>query len=88
MSIRRRQGDLDSKDSLREAFKNAYAVYAVTNYWESMSADKEIQQGKNVVDVAKVTMTAPFLDPIDREGNEADVLRRKVVFSISSSARC
>ncbi|KAI9748552.1 MAG: hypothetical protein M1815_003149 [Lichina confinis] len=47
------KGDLDSKDSLREAFKNAYAVYAVTNYWESMSADKEIQQGKNVVDVAK-----------------------------------
>ena len=85
-SIRHRQGDLDSKDSLREAFKDAYAAYAVTNYWESMSADKEVQQGKNVVDAAKVTMKTPPRDSAGRERNEADVPHRRVVFSISSSA--
>ncbi|KAI9794179.1 MAG: hypothetical protein M1816_006104 [Peltula sp. TS41687] len=46
-------GDLNSKDSLREAFKGAYAVYAVTNYWEKEDAELEIQQGRNVADVAK-----------------------------------
>ncbi len=28
-------------------------MYAVTNFWEKMSADVEIQQGKNIADVAK-----------------------------------
>jgi uncharacterized protein YbjT (DUF2867 family) len=45
---------LHSKDSLREAFKGAYAVYAVTNYWEKQDPDAEEEQGRNVVDVAKV----------------------------------
>jgi uncharacterized protein YbjT (DUF2867 family) len=45
---------LDSKDSLRDAFKGAYAVYAVTNYWEKVDGDAEEQQGRNVADAAKV----------------------------------
>ncbi|KAI9884694.1 MAG: hypothetical protein M1823_003512 [Watsoniomyces obsoletus] len=47
------RGDLNSKDSLRAAFKDAYAVFAMTNYWEKQNKDLEIQQGKNVADVAK-----------------------------------
>jgi len=36
------------------ALKDAYAVFAVTNFFESFSKEREIQQGKNVADVAKV----------------------------------
>ncbi|KAK9317065.1 hypothetical protein V1524DRAFT_375558 [Lipomyces starkeyi] len=46
-------GDTDDKDSLRSALKGAYAVFVVTNFWEKMNADAEIQQGKNVADIAK-----------------------------------
>ncbi|KAI9842054.1 MAG: hypothetical protein M1838_003279 [Thelocarpon superellum] len=45
--------DLDSKDSLLAAFKDAYAVFAVTNYWEKMDAKLEERQGRNVADVCK-----------------------------------
>lgn len=50
------QADLNSKDSVTEALKGAYAVYAVTNFWETGSADTEIQQGKNIADAAKVCL--------------------------------
>jgi uncharacterized protein YbjT (DUF2867 family) len=46
--------DMSDKDSLSKAMTGAYAVYSVTNYWESMSAEVEVTQGKNVADVAKV----------------------------------
>jgi len=35
--------------------KGAYAVFAVTNFWESRSADVEVQQGKAMADAAKVS---------------------------------
>ncbi|DAA75428.1 TPA_exp: putative NmrA family transcriptional regulator [Trichophyton benhamiae CBS 112371] len=47
------KADLNSKESLIEAFKGAYAVYAVTNFWETGSAETEIRQGKNIADAAK-----------------------------------
>ncbi|KAM5441677.1 hypothetical protein MferCBS31731_003358 [Microsporum ferrugineum] len=47
------KADLNSKDSVTEALKGAYAVYAVTNFWETGSAETEIQQGKNIADAAK-----------------------------------
>jgi hypothetical protein len=34
--------------------KDAYAVFAVTNYWESRSAEVEMTQGKAMADAAKV----------------------------------
>jgi hypothetical protein len=39
---------------LKGALKDAYAVYAVTNYWETRSADVEMKQGKAMADAAKV----------------------------------
>ncbi|MCJ1258052.1 hypothetical protein MMC24_005881 [Lignoscripta atroalba] len=45
--------DLEDKSSLRAALKGAYAVFAVTNFWEKMSAEVEFQQGKNIADVSK-----------------------------------
>ncbi|CAI7614404.1 unnamed protein product [Penicillium discolor] len=45
--------NLDSVDSLTAALKGSHTVFLVTNYWETMNADVEYSQGKNVTDVAK-----------------------------------
>lgn len=45
--------NFEDKESLRAALKGAYAVFAVTNFWENPKADVEIQQGKNIADVSK-----------------------------------
>ncbi|KAE9364578.1 NAD(P)-binding protein [Stipitochalara longipes BDJ] len=47
------KADLNDKTSLAHALKGAYAVFAVTNWHEIMNKEREIQQGKNVADVAK-----------------------------------
>ncbi|KAE8137820.1 hypothetical protein BDV38DRAFT_282749 [Aspergillus pseudotamarii] len=46
-------GDLNDKESLRPVIKGAYGVFAVTNFWEIFSAEKEVQQGKNTAEVCK-----------------------------------
>jgi uncharacterized protein YbjT (DUF2867 family) len=46
-------GDLDDVESLKKAFAGAHGVYAVTNFWEHFSGEKEKQQAKNVADAAK-----------------------------------
>jgi len=45
--------DLDDVESLKKAFAGAYGVYAVTNFWEHFSAEKEKSQAKNVAEAAK-----------------------------------
>ena len=45
--------DLDDVESLKKAFAGAYGVYAVTNFWEHFSGDKEIAQAKNIAEAAK-----------------------------------
>jgi uncharacterized protein YbjT (DUF2867 family) len=47
------KGDLDDVESLKKAFAGAHGVYAVTNFWEHFSGDKEQAQAKNVADAAK-----------------------------------
>lgn len=37
--------------------KGAYAVFSVTDFQELMSKERELQQGKNVADIAKVQLT-------------------------------
>ncbi|KAK0737982.1 hypothetical protein B0T18DRAFT_334671 [Schizothecium vesticola] len=44
--------DMNTPSTLREAMTGAYAVYAVTNYWESKDAAVEIRQGKALADAA------------------------------------
>jgi hypothetical protein len=44
---------LDNKASVEKAIEGAYGVFAVTNFWEKVSAEIEIQQGKNVADACK-----------------------------------
>ena len=50
--------DLTDLKSLKEAFKDAYGVFVVTNFWEG--AD-EIGQGKNAVEAAKATAVQHFI---------------------------
>lgn len=45
--------NLNDASTLKTALKDAYAVYAVTNFWESHSADVEKKQGKAMADAAK-----------------------------------
>jgi len=52
------KGDLSEMDSLKNAFKNAYGVFAVTNFWEG--AD-ELSQGKNAVEAAKEAGVQHFI---------------------------
>ena len=52
------KGDLNDLRSLKDAFKNVYGVFAVTNFWEG--AD-EIAQGKNAIEAAKETGIQHFI---------------------------
>ena len=47
------QADLDDVESLKKAFAGAYGVYAVTNFWEHFSGEKEKAQAKNIAEAAK-----------------------------------
>ncbi|KAB8227076.1 NmrA/HSCARG family protein [Aspergillus alliaceus] len=47
------RADLSSVESLRTALQGSHTIFLVTNYWEYVSKDTEIRQGKNVADVAK-----------------------------------
>ena len=45
--------NLDDLDSLIKAFNGAYGVYCVTNFWEHLSPEKEIEQAHNMAKAAK-----------------------------------
>jgi uncharacterized protein YbjT (DUF2867 family) len=45
--------NLDDVESLKKAFAGAHGVYAVTNFWEHFSGEKEKTQAKNIADAAK-----------------------------------
>lgn len=46
------QANLDDTDSLRRAFEGAHIIYAMTDFWQSMSASVEFEQGKRIADIA------------------------------------
>ncbi len=46
-------GDLDDVESLKKAFAGAHGLYAVTNFWEHFSAEKEKAQAANIAEAAK-----------------------------------
>jgi uncharacterized protein YbjT (DUF2867 family) len=47
------EADMDNTDSLKKAFEGAHGIYAVTNFWEHFSPEKEQQQAKNIAEAAK-----------------------------------
>jgi uncharacterized protein YbjT (DUF2867 family) len=49
-----RAGDMENRAELDAAFKGAYGVFSVQNYWlPNVGFDGEIKQGKNTADAAK-----------------------------------
>lgn len=48
--------EINNKDQIKAALNGAYAVFAVTNYWEKMDGPLEEQQGRNIADAAKVCL--------------------------------
>jgi uncharacterized protein YbjT (DUF2867 family) len=46
-------GDLDDEESLVPALRGAHGVFAVTNYWEHMSPEREYAQAGNIARAAK-----------------------------------
>ncbi|TDZ32055.1 NmrA-like family domain-containing protein 1 [Colletotrichum spinosum] len=53
--------DLNDKASLVEAVKGSHTVFAVTNYWEKLDKDLEVQQGKNIADAAEEVGVQHFI---------------------------
>lgn len=53
-------GDLTKENTLEAAFKDAYGVFAVTNFWEPGGAD-ELAQGSNAVNAAKNASVEHFV---------------------------
>jgi uncharacterized protein YbjT (DUF2867 family) len=47
------KADLDDAASIEGAIAGSYGVFLVTNYWEFMNKDREIEQGKRVADACK-----------------------------------
>jgi uncharacterized protein YbjT (DUF2867 family) len=45
--------DIDNPESLKEAFKGAYGIYAVTFFWENFSPEKEKEEAKSIAKAAK-----------------------------------
>lgn len=47
-------GDLDDAASLKRAFAGAHGVFAVTNFWEHFSPEREVAQAGNIARAARV----------------------------------
>jgi len=47
------KADLDDYESLKKAFTDVYGVYAVTNFWEHFSPEKEMAQAASIAKAAK-----------------------------------
>lgn len=56
--------------------KDSYAAFAVTNYWEQASAQVEVQQGKNIADVAKVRSQHCYAMSAIRTATDSPMLYR------------
>ncbi|KAL6719067.1 hypothetical protein ACLMJK_003302 [Lecanora helva] len=61
--------DINSKDQIKAALQGAYAVFAVTNYWDTGDAEVEIRQGKDIADASKVRK--PWAAPAGTASHEA-----------------
>jgi uncharacterized protein YbjT (DUF2867 family) len=44
---------LNDPESVTKAVQGSAVVFGVTNFWDKMSYDNEVEQGKNIVDAAK-----------------------------------
>ena len=54
------QGDLENPPSLEKAARGVYGVYSVQDFW-AVGSKREVQQGKNLADVAKKSGVEHFV---------------------------
>src|SRR6516225_7567904 len=54
------QGDLEDPGSLERAAHGVYGIFSVQDYWVA-GFRREVQQGKNLADIAKKTSVAHFV---------------------------
>ncbi|XP_038619089.1 nmrA-like family domain-containing protein 1 isoform X1 [Tachyglossus aculeatus] len=47
------RGDQDDERTMEQALAGAHAAFVVTNYWENLSQEQEIKQGKLLADLSK-----------------------------------
>src|SRR5918992_2730658 len=47
------KGDTDDQASIQRAFQGAYGVFALTNFWEHFSAERELAQARNMAQAAR-----------------------------------
>jgi uncharacterized protein YbjT (DUF2867 family) len=47
------KGDTDDQASIERAFKGAYGIFALTNFWEHFSPERELTQARNMAQAAK-----------------------------------
>lgn len=47
------QADVDDAASVKEATKDSYGVFGVTDFWSILDKEREIRQGKNIFEAAK-----------------------------------
>jgi uncharacterized protein YbjT (DUF2867 family) len=47
------KGDADDRASIEKAFQGAYGVFALTNFWEHFSPERELAQARNMAQAAK-----------------------------------
>lgn len=50
------EADINDLESVKKAVRGSHGVFAVTNFWDDMqnlSKEKELKQGKNLVDASK-----------------------------------
>ncbi|KAH7173973.1 uncharacterized protein B0J16DRAFT_376534 [Fusarium flagelliforme] len=52
LNIEVQQADVDDPASLKTAFRDAHIIFAMTDFWQHMSATREEEQGKSIVDIA------------------------------------
>lgn len=55
------EADLDSTESLTQAFAGAYGAFGVTNFWEHFSPEKELEQAGNLARAAKAAGIRHFI---------------------------
>lgn len=71
--------DLDDESSLTEAFRGSYGAYCMTNFFEHFSADKELEQARNLANAVQAAgishaVWSTHLDSRDRYPLSAEYL--------------
>jgi len=84
--------DSGDRASLKNAFHDTYAVFAITDFWDSSVLHEEFQHGKNIVDAAKDCGVERFVysslaNASKLTGGKLDVLHFSLKAEVEAYAR-